>query len=83
MRETAAFALGEDRLTIEMYFEDTISTLDQLGLDAESLLQAVRQTGGARAVVSNHAVFDRQSAHYSTPVASIQRCSADSGWRLR
>jgi hypothetical protein len=39
--------------------EDPAAPLDQLWLDSEFLLDALRQTGGARAVVSNHAVFDR------------------------
>lgn len=57
--ESAGLSLGEDRLAIEMDLEDTIAALDELGLEPETFLDAVRQTGGTGTVVSNPAVFDR------------------------
>jgi hypothetical protein len=63
VREAAARPLREDRLAVEGDLEVTPAAVDQPGTDAEPLLDPGRQTGGARAVVSNHAVFDRQVGH--------------------
>jgi cell division FtsZ-interacting protein ZapD len=50
--------LREDELAVQPDVEDAAAALDQLGADAQLLLQLVRQTGGARQVVSGHAVLD-------------------------
>jgi len=49
---------AEDQLSIEFHIEDTTSTLDEGGVDAEPVLDLFRQTGGMRQEVSLHAVFD-------------------------
>jgi hypothetical protein len=49
----------EDWLAIHQHFESTSPRRDHLDLRAgEALLDLRRQTGGARLVVSNDAVFD-------------------------
>ena len=57
--ESAGLSLGENRLAIEMNLEDTTTAFDELRLDTETFLDAVRQTGGAGVVVSNPAIFNR------------------------
>jgi hypothetical protein len=51
--------LREDHLAVGDDVEDATVTFDQLGLDAELVLQRVRQTGGSGKVVSTYAVGDR------------------------
>jgi hypothetical protein len=53
--------LREDQLAVEMDLEDAARALDQRRLEAERSLQMRRQTGGARQVVSNPAVLDRDA----------------------
>jgi len=54
-------------LAVDDDLEDTVFAFDQLGGDPEFCCDIVRQTGGARLVVSNDAVFDRD--HESPPAA--------------
>ena len=58
IREAAALLLGEDDLVVDRDLEDPAGSFDELGLDAELLLDLFRQTGGARIVVSDGAVLD-------------------------
>ena len=50
--ETAELLLGEDEIAVHGDLEDPSAPLDELWLDAELLLNLVRQTGGAREVLS-------------------------------
>jgi len=59
LRESAGLPLGEDELAVHLDLEDAARPLDELRLDAELLLDLCRQTGGARIVVSDGAVLDR------------------------
>jgi len=52
-------ALGEDELAVGDDVELTAGARDDVGVDAERLLDRGRQTGGLRQVVSNLAVADR------------------------
>jgi len=61
--ESAGDLFGEDGLSIQVHFENSTRAFDQLRLDAETISDVVRQTGGSRMVVSNHAVFDRDGRH--------------------
>ena len=45
-------------LPIDLHVEDAARSLDQLGLDAEALLDRGRQTGGLRCIVSRDTVGD-------------------------
>jgi hypothetical protein len=63
MRESPGFALGIDRLAVQAYLEDAAPPLDQLRPEIEGPLELVRQTGGARMVVSDDAVFDLDPGH--------------------
>lgn len=56
--EASQLMLGEDQFAVEANVEDPTASLDQVGSLAELSLNFVRQTGGTRLVVSNHAVFD-------------------------
>ena len=56
--ETACLLLGEDQLVVDGDLEDSTGSLDELRLDAELLLDLLRQTGGAGVVVSDPAVLD-------------------------
>jgi hypothetical protein len=58
MGKAACLLLGEDQLVVDGDFEDSTGSLDELGLDAELLLDLLRQTGGAGVVVSDPAVLD-------------------------
>lgn len=51
--------LAEDRFAVDDDVEHTATALDQLGLDADFLLDRSRQTGGIGVVVSFTAVGDR------------------------
>jgi hypothetical protein len=59
VRKPAGFVFAEHELTVDRHIEYALSALDELDIDAESLLQCRRQTGGSRQVASEHAVFDR------------------------
>lgn len=63
MRKPARDPLREDFLIIQEDLEDSTRALDQLGLNPESTLNLVRQTGGAGVVVSDYAVLDRDLRH--------------------
>jgi hypothetical protein len=76
MREPARDVLGVDQLAVEPDIEDTAATLDELGLDAEALLDLRRQTGGAGAEVSGDAVFDRDRRHLGGSIARRGRWSS-------
>jgi hypothetical protein len=57
-RKPAGLFLGKDQLAVGDDLEDPSRPLHQLGLEAEPLLQLVRQTGGAGQVISGRAVSD-------------------------
>jgi hypothetical protein len=63
MGEAARDLLRVDQLAVEPDVEDTATTLDELGLDAEALLDLLRQTGGAGTEVSGDAVLDSDRRH--------------------
>jgi hypothetical protein len=66
--EAPGSLLGEDEIAVDADVEDTARALDQLGPDAELALQLVRQTGGAREIISNQAVLDGDPfGHFQTP----------------
>jgi hypothetical protein len=56
--EASGLMLGEDELAVCLDVKDSAGACDQLGPDAQLLLQLVRQTGGSRQVASRPAVFD-------------------------
>ena len=58
MREAAQLLLGEDEVVSHGDLEDPAAATDELGLDAELLLDLGRQTGGTGIIVSARAVFD-------------------------
>ena len=62
--------LGEDQLAVDDHVEDPVGALDELGLDAERLLEFGRQTGGPRQVLSTRAVGDRDC--HRSDVSSLQ-----------
>jgi len=69
-REAAGLPLGEDQLVVDGDLEDPAGPLDELGLDAQLLLDLLRQTGGAGIVVSDPAVLDCYSGgHHPPPFA--------------
>ncbi len=55
--------LRKDLLAVECHHENAALPFDQFRFDAEFPRNFVRQTGGSRQVVSNHAVFDRHTSH--------------------
>lgn len=56
--EAADFALGKEPPSVGVDVEGADGAAHQFGFDAELRLDLVRQTDGARAVVSPFAVFD-------------------------
>jgi hypothetical protein len=56
--EASCLLLREDELAVQLDLEDAAATLDQRGAGPESLLQLIRQTGGAGQIVSSHAILD-------------------------
>ena len=56
--EAAGFRLRVDRASVDDYVEHAAAAANQLGLDADFLLDRGRQTGGLREVVSGAAVRD-------------------------
>jgi hypothetical protein len=56
--KAACLFLGEQELVVDGHFEDSTGPFHELGLDAELLFDLLRQTGGAREVVSDPAVLD-------------------------
>lgn len=67
LREAAQLFLGEDQLAPDGDLEDAAVALDQLRLDAELLLDRVRQTGGAGIVISAGAVLDGNVSRHAHP----------------
>jgi hypothetical protein len=63
--EAAQFLLGEDKVVADGDLEDASVATDQLGLDAELLLDFSRQTGGTGVVVSARAVLDGDTRGHS------------------
>ena len=55
---TAQLALGKDQPAVDTHFKDPAAALTERDGGAELPLELRRQTGGARLVVSNHAVED-------------------------
>lgn len=71
--------LGEDEVAVRDDVEHTVGPFDQLGVDAERVLDGGRQTGGLGQVLSTGAVGNRQR-HSDPPDASIlrpARCGVD------
>jgi hypothetical protein len=64
LREAARLFLGEDEVVPHGDFEDAPVAADQLGCDAELLLDFGRQTGGAGVVVSARAVLDGDACRH-------------------
>jgi hypothetical protein len=62
LREASQLFLGEDQVVGHGDLEDATTATDQIGLDAELLLDLSRQTGGAGVVVSARAVLDGDGA---------------------
>jgi hypothetical protein len=58
MGKAACLLLGEEQLIVDGDLEDATRSFDELGFDAELLLDLLRQTGGAGEVVSDAAVLD-------------------------
>jgi len=50
--------LAEDHISVSDDVEDATAALDQLGLNAEFLVDGCDQTGRTRLVISLYAVFD-------------------------
>lgn len=75
-RESPGPPLGEEDFSLELDFEVAVATLDEPGLDREALLNVIRQTGGSWQVVSNHAIFDGDRCHGSSPGRNLV-CSRD------
>jgi hypothetical protein len=65
--EAAGGLLREQQLAVELDLEDAAPPLDQLGPGPEPLLDRVRQTGGAREVVSGDAVLDGDPFGHRSP----------------
>jgi hypothetical protein len=57
--------LGEDQLVVDGNLEDASVAPDELGLETEPAFNLRRQTGGARVIVSQGAVFDAYLDHVS------------------
>jgi hypothetical protein len=78
LRESAGLLLGEHELVVHRDLEDSSGSLDELRPDAQLLLDLFRQTGGAREVVSDGAVLDRDVRRHvlllSGPDYRTERC---------
>jgi hypothetical protein len=57
--EATSLVLRKDELAVAVDVVDATIALDQLGIDAEFILDPGRQTGGAGEIVSTRAVGDR------------------------
>jgi len=66
-REASALLLGEQQVVAQGDFEAASGAFDELRLEAEPLLDLVRQTGGTRVVVSDGAVLDGQMSGHDAP----------------
>jgi hypothetical protein len=84
LREAAQGLLGEDQVVPDRDLEDASAAADELGLDAELLLDLSRQTGGAWIVVSARAVFDGDMGRHGSLLSSpiIPRGLAWTGARI-
>jgi hypothetical protein len=61
----AKLGLLENWIVAEKYFETTAKSRNQFDFGiGEAISDLVRQTGGARLVVSNHAIFDTDLLHW-------------------
>jgi hypothetical protein len=70
--EASRSLLREDEIAVDDDVEDASRALDELGPDAESCFQLVRQTGGARQVASSAAVLDGDVfGHIDVPLRPI------------
>jgi hypothetical protein len=58
LRETPQLLLGEQQVVAHGDLEDATTAADELGCDAELLLDLGRQTGGTGVVASTGAVLD-------------------------
>lgn len=58
LRKPANVVLAPDLRAIDVHVEYPAGAFDHLRIDAELILDRLRQTGGRRKVVSLHAVFD-------------------------
>lgn len=70
--------LGEHQLAVQTDVEDAARTLLEPRLDLESPFDFRRQTGGAGAIVSDHAVLNDDLVH-ATSAAIIGYRAADGG----
>ena len=69
--KAAGVLLREDQLSVHRDLEDASGSLEELGLDTEPGLDLLRQTGGAREVVSDAAVLDGDTlGHGRAPFAA-------------
>lgn len=73
------FVLGPDLLPIHDHVKDAPPALDELGVDAETLLDFIRQTGGFGKIVSLHAIGDR-NLHLSAPLSCLAVASSCTLW---
>lgn len=73
--EPAGGLLGVDFLSVQVDFEHSPRALDETGSDVEAFFDLIRQTGGARLVVSLDAVFDGDFSTHG--VASFRRSNAE------
>jgi hypothetical protein len=65
--KAACLLLGVEQLIVDGDLEDATGSLDELGFDAELLLDLLRQTGGAGVVVSDAAVLDDDGCGHGPP----------------
>jgi hypothetical protein len=57
-RKPPQFLLGEDQVAVDGHLKNASAPLDELRPDPDFLLHSVRQTGGARSVVSDQAELE-------------------------
>jgi hypothetical protein len=69
--KTTCLSLGVDELVADGDLEDSAGPFDELGFDAELLLDLLRQTGGAGEVVSDSAVLDGDARNHETRLLSL------------
>jgi hypothetical protein len=65
--KAARLFLGEEELVVDGHLEHSAGPFDELWLDAELLLDLLRQTGGAGEVISDPAVLDDDACGHDPP----------------
>ncbi len=63
IRESACFLFGKNELAAVLNLKDSPIRLNQFGINAQFLLQFLRQTGGSGFVISHSAVRDFADIH--------------------